>query len=459
MPAANALAPPAATRPRTSTPSRSYTAAAPIGGRLGPRRTTSSRENTTRTVRPRRSARARAAAGTGDDSFPPNAPPLASGVDGSPPGSHHDASGSRYAGSTQLVARRTPAGGRSGSGNGARSSIVVRRPWTFPASARASASVSATTQRRPAASTALAVDPVGQGTATRASRGATSSAKPPPPRGTSMPTRCRPPPSSSARRAAASRSARGPGPRRDAAASITSDAAASIASYTVCQPVHRHRCAASPRSTSTRRVRPFASNDAARITIPGVQNPHCEPPVPTNAPAMQSRVAESSPSTVVTARPSTRAAGVTQATRASPSMSTVQQPHWPCGAHPSLADTSPSRSRSTDSNDSPGATSTSTGAPLHTKPTRSDITFSERQDRGMPPVPLSRRAFLAASGGLLLAAACGGSGGGGSSANGKGLSALLLASDLYASPNPQRIAFALAEGPKSASGPPANLPF
>jgi hypothetical protein len=77
----------------------------------------------------------------------------------------------------------------------------------------------------------------------------------------------------------------------------------------------------------------------------------------------------------------------------------------------------------------------------------------------MPPVPLSRRAFLAASGGLLLAAACGGSGGGGSSAKGKGLSALLLASDLYASPNPQRIAFALAEGPKYASGPPAKLAF
>ena len=77
----------------------------------------------------------------------------------------------------------------------------------------------------------------------------------------------------------------------------------------------------------------------------------------------------------------------------------------------------------------------------------------------MPPVPLSRRAFLAASGGLLLAAACGGSGGGGSSANGKGLSALLLASDLYASPNPQRIAFALAEGPRYASGPPAKLAF
>src|SRR6266566_7408656 len=164
MPAAKAPEAPSATRPRTSTPSRWYTAAAPIGGRLGPKRTTSSRENTTRTVRPRRSARARAAAGMGDDSFPPNAPPLASGVDGSPPGSHHDASGSRYAGSTQPVARRTPPGGSSGGGNGGRSSIVVRRPWTFPASTRASISDSATIQRRPAASTAPATDPLGQGT-------------------------------------------------------------------------------------------------------------------------------------------------------------------------------------------------------------------------------------------------------------------------------------------------------
>src|SRR5205807_9661387 len=136
-------------RPRTSTPSRWYTAAAPIGGRLGPKRTTSSREKTTRTVRPRRSARARAALGTDDDSFPPNAPPLASGVDGSPPGSHHDASGSRYAGSTQPVASRTPPGGSSGGGNGGGASLVVRRARTVPASVRAPASASATTQRMP----------------------------------------------------------------------------------------------------------------------------------------------------------------------------------------------------------------------------------------------------------------------------------------------------------------------
>jgi hypothetical protein len=77
---------------------------------------------------------------------------------------------------------------------------------------------------------------------------------------------------------------------------------------------------------------------------------------------------------------------------------------------------------------------------------------------------VSRRAFLTASGGLLLVAACGGSGGGSAGggevlSHAKGLSALLLASDLYASPSPQRIAFALADGARFASGPPARIAF
>jgi hypothetical protein len=81
----------------------------------------------------------------------------------------------------------------------------------------------------------------------------------------------------------------------------------------------------------------------------------------------------------------------------------------------------------------------------------------------MPPVRLTRRAFLAAGGSALVLAACGGSsggsGGGDSSSTGEGLSALLLASDLYASPTPQRIAFALSDGGKFASGPRAKLAF
>src|SRR5262249_17301320 len=78
---------------------------------------------------------------------------------------------------------------------------------------------------------------------------------------------------------------------------------------------------------------------------------------------------------------------------------------------------------------------------------------------------LSRRACLAAGGGMLLAAAAGGVAAAGGPAaalpmsDNRKLSALLLASDLYASPDPQRIAFALAEGPKYASGPPAKLAY
>jgi len=83
----------------------------------------------------------------------------------------------------------------------------------------------------------------------------------------------------------------------------------------------------------------------------------------------------------------------------------------------------------------------------------------------METPPISRRAFLAAGGGALLAAAAGGVAAAGGPAaalpmaDNKKLSALLLASDLYASPDPQRIVFALAEGPKYASGPPAKLAY
>ena len=52
---------------------------AAIGGRLGPRRTTSSREKTTRTGLPYSSASARAAAGAGEATLPPKAPPLPAG--------------------------------------------------------------------------------------------------------------------------------------------------------------------------------------------------------------------------------------------------------------------------------------------------------------------------------------------------------------------------------------------
>ena len=151
-------------------PSR-YRALAAIGGRLGPRRTTSSREEH-HAPRDRSGRRAR-----GRRLRPVNRPcprtrrRSPSGDAGSPPGSHHDASGSRYAGSTQPVTSRTPPGGSTGRSSGGRASTVVRRPCTFPARTRASNSDSATTHDRPAASTASTAEPGGRGTATSASRG------------------------------------------------------------------------------------------------------------------------------------------------------------------------------------------------------------------------------------------------------------------------------------------------
>ena len=71
--------------------------------------------------------------------------------------------------------------------------------------------------------------------------------------------------------------------------------------------------------------------------MPGVQKPHWLAPVGAEGVGPRPRSSSSRPSTVVTARPATRRAGVTQATRGSPSTSTVQHPHWPCGLQPSLA--------------------------------------------------------------------------------------------------------------------------
>ncbi len=252
------------------------------------------------------------------------------------------------------AARLLPAAGSNG--NGGAASAVVRRPCTLPAAVRADSNESPVTHCAPHARTDSASDSGGRGTATSASRGAMSSANPPPPSGTNGSTRCATPPSSCARAEAAARS-RPPPP--------TVAAVVSNAAYTVRQPVHRQRCAASARSSAGRRAA------AARITIPGVQNPHCDPPVATNAAAIASRASGSSPSIVVTDRSATRAAAVTHATLASPSTSTVQQPHWPCGAQPSFTETRPSRSRRTDSSDSPGSTATSTPLPLQVNVTRS----------------------------------------------------------------------------------------
>ena len=276
----------------------------PIGGRFGPRRTTSSREYTTRTVRPRRSASSRAAAGARDAAFPPNAPPLASGVAGSPPGTHHDASGSRYAGSTQLVASRTPPGTAGGAVSGGRVDCG-RAPALHLA------------RGRPRLVERVGHDPeqsrgldARRGRAGRAGDGHERVAR----RGVvgepavaerhvAAPTCWATPPSSAARRRAAVEVAAHEGQG--------------------CQPRGRARSPRTPsairctgrgarrgaRSRSVRVARPLPRSAAARTTMPGVQNPHCEPPVATNARTSDSRSAGSSPSTVVTCRSATRAAG------------------------------------------------------------------------------------------------------------------------------------------------------
>ena len=178
-----------------------------------------------------------------------------------------------------------------------RASTVVRRPCTFAgARARLEQRFGHDPAQRPRPRPHRRPSRAGSGTATSASRGAVSSANAAPPSGTVELDVLR-----------AAGLERGP-PRRGVEVAFASAAATGVApttaSRTVSQPVHRHRCAASARSTSRSRV------PANRITIPGVQNPHCDPPVATNAsrPRGPRRVA-SSPSIVVTARPSTRAAG------------------------------------------------------------------------------------------------------------------------------------------------------
>src|SRR5262249_23291392 len=118
----------------------------------------------------------------------------------------------------------------------------------------------------------------------------------------------------------------------------------------------------------------------------GVQKPHCEPPVARNASAKRSRTAGSRPSIVTTDRPTTRAAGVTHATRGSPSTSTVQQPHCPWGAQPSFTERMPRRPRSTDSSVSSAAVSTATTRPLHVKLVSVSGVIDQENDWPQPQV-------------------------------------------------------------------------
>ncbi len=320
------------------------------GGRLGPRRTTSSRPSSTRTGRPCRSASSRAAA-------PHRAGLLAAERAAVGERRRGLAAGLAPGGVGLEVAGLDPAGPQRGGPVAGRELErgpgVDRgpRPWTLPAAARASASVSPTAQ-----------PPSPSGTATSAPAGAVSSAKPPWPSATAGATCCG--------RAALERGSLG-GPRtrtrrRFARPSVRnidgfavrapSPVARSHASRIVRQPVQRQRWARRACSTagwpSGPGAAPLAAAPSSRQTMPGVQNPHWLAPVAQNASAQRSRVASARPSTVVIDRPATRRAGVTQATRGWPSTSTVQHPHCPWGLHPSLAERSPRSSRRTSSSES-----------------------------------------------------------------------------------------------------------
>ena len=80
--------------------------------------------------------------------------------------------------------------------------------------------------------------------------------------------------------------------------------------------------------------------------MPGVQKPHCSAPVAANAAAKRSRSEASNPSKVVIDLPAAFSSEIWQLTDALPSISTVQQPHWPDGEQPSLGEVTSSSSRS-----------------------------------------------------------------------------------------------------------------
>ena len=72
--------------------------------------------------------------------------------------------------------------------------------------------------------------------------------------------------------------------------------------------------------------------------MPGVQKPHWLAPLAAKASTQRALSDGGRPSTVVTERPATRRNAVTHATRAAPSIQTVQHPHCPWGLHPSLTE-------------------------------------------------------------------------------------------------------------------------
>ena len=167
-------------------PRPSASAPPATGGRLGPRRTTSSRSSSTRTERPCASASDRAASVTTLARLPPNAPPLASGEWGSPPGVAPRRVGFE-------VGRFDPGGAQARRPRRRRAprAEAGRRRWCAgPAPCRRRRGPPRGSRRPP-------TRPSRRVRATSASSGAVSSANPPRPRATSGATRWGPPPRSS----------------------------------------------------------------------------------------------------------------------------------------------------------------------------------------------------------------------------------------------------------------------
>ncbi len=190
--------------------------------------------------------------------------------------------------------------------------------------------------------------------------------------------------------------------------------------------------------------------------IPGVQNPHCDAPAATKAVDNDSRKSFGKPSRVVIVRSTTRVTGVTHASRGSPSTNTVQHPHCPWGEQPSLAETTSNRSRKTESKVSPSLTDRSTALPSQVKVARTDFCSTLGQDSGMSEPELSRRTFILATGSVALVALSAKVAGALPTKN-RDISPLVLSSDLYASPLPQRLVLAVAVGKKYDSSSPAKI--
>ena len=189
---------------------------------------------------------------------------------------------------------------------------------------------------------------------TSAPGGAESSAKPPPPRTTPVPELWKAGPSTWDRQAASTGFAGRPSAERPRARRRRARRRRPRR-WTATRCSGTGGPAEPPRRRGREGGRPArpSSSAARRITMPGVQKPHWLAPCGTNAAAQRSRSSPGAPSSVVTRRPATRRTGVTQATRGAPSTHTVQHPHCPCGLQPSLTERQPSSSRSASRSEIP----------------------------------------------------------------------------------------------------------